>query len=40
MKILNWIIKKIPVSENDIPKKWIVATRYKVFGLEFIIWEK
>jgi hypothetical protein len=38
MKIFNWIIQKLPISEKDIPKKWNVGTKHSIFGIKFIIW--
>lgn len=39
IKIWKWVIKKLPVSEKDIPNQWKVGTRVTIFGNNFIIWE-
>ena len=38
MKILKWEIQRLPISEKQIPDKWVTGTKHKIFGMEFIVW--
>jgi hypothetical protein len=39
MKFFKWQIQKLPISERDVPDKWIVGTKHTLFGIDFIVWK-
>ena len=39
IKIGKYSFQTYPIKEKNIPKKWRVFTKYKIFRYTFAIWE-
>lgn len=39
IRFFKWLIVFDPQTEVYIPDKWQVATRHRIFGIEFVLWE-